>query len=131
MYLSCADPTVGWLSIPLSGLLVLFFRGLLELSKSFLDPFGNESVQVEDDGDSWSPSDDTNDAVRIRTDTLINEVNYASTRFWRGAEVLPFDTLQSQMAAEGQVFNGRLAGAGLETMTVVEGDFPDDCAPLD
>ena len=33
---------LGALSIPLCGLLTLFFKGLLELSKSFLDPFGNE-----------------------------------------------------------------------------------------
>ena len=54
-----------------------------------------------------------NEGVRIRTDTLINEVNAASTRWWRGAEALPFDTLQSEMARNGEVFNGRLAGAGL------------------
>lgn len=35
-------PSVGILSVPLVGLLALFFRGLLNLSKSFLDPFGVE-----------------------------------------------------------------------------------------
>ena len=35
-------PEAGSLSIPLAGLLTLFFKGLLELSKSFLDPFGVE-----------------------------------------------------------------------------------------
>ena len=33
---------LGALSIPLCGLLTLFFKGLLELSKSFLTPSGNE-----------------------------------------------------------------------------------------
>ena len=28
--------------VPLSGVLTVFYRGLLELSKTFLDPWGNE-----------------------------------------------------------------------------------------
>jgi hypothetical protein len=36
-------PELGSLSIPLVGILTLFFRGLLKLSKSFLDPFGTYS----------------------------------------------------------------------------------------
>ena len=106
-------PKVGWVIVPLSGLLTLFFRGLLELSKSFLDPFGNEEYGIDEDGREVDGSEAINEGVRIRTDTLINEVNAASTRWWRGAEVLPFDTLQSEMAGNGEVFNGRLAGAGL------------------
>ena len=52
---------------------------LLELSKSFLDPFGNEGSDGQEEF--------------IRTDTLLAECNSASTRWWRGAERLPFDTL--------------------------------------
>lgn len=33
---------LGSLSIPLCAVLTHFFKGLLELSKSFLDPFGND-----------------------------------------------------------------------------------------
>ena len=33
---------LGRFSIPLTGLITLFFKGLLELSKSFLDPFGTD-----------------------------------------------------------------------------------------
>jgi len=40
-------PSVGILSVPLVGLLALFFRGLLQLSKSFLDPFGVEGFQAQ------------------------------------------------------------------------------------
>lgn len=35
-------PGLGVLSIPLCAILTHFFKGLLELSKSFLDPFGND-----------------------------------------------------------------------------------------
>ena len=74
-------PEVGLLSIPLSGILALFFRGIMELSKTFLDPFGNAQ---DDTGISRQT---------IKTDSLISEVNAASTRWWRGAERLPFDTI--------------------------------------
>lgn len=72
-------PRCGMMMVPAAGLLALFFRGLLELSKSFLDPFGNEGSDGQDNF--------------IRTDTLLAECNSASTRWWRGAERLPFDTL--------------------------------------
>ena len=39
-------PELGSLAIPATGLLTLFFKGLLELSKSFLDPFGNEATRA-------------------------------------------------------------------------------------
>ena len=73
---------VGVLSVVLSGVLTIFFRGLLELSKTFLDPFGNAERHHEDDF-----------RQSIATDALISEVNAASTRWWRGAERLPFDTI--------------------------------------
>ena len=83
---------VGVLSVPLSGLLTIFFRGLLELSKTFLDPFGNaESYdEIDDQNGSGQPRQ------AIRTDALICEVNSASTRWWRGAERLPFDTIYTR-----------------------------------
>ena len=34
-------PHLGVLSVPMAGIISIFYRGLLELSKSFLDPFGN------------------------------------------------------------------------------------------
>ena len=115
-------PQVGAMCVPLCGILTLFFRGLLELSKSFLDPFGNEGV-MHDGGEDYE-TDSGNEGVRIQTDTLISEVNAQSNRWWRGAETLPFDTLQSEIAAKGEIFNGRLAGAGLEPPKPLD---PDDC----
>jgi hypothetical protein len=75
---------LGILCIPLSSILVLFFRGLFELSKVFLDPFGNAETQ--------QPNDEQ-PKQSIKTDALISEVNAASTRWWRGAERLPFDSV--------------------------------------
>jgi len=83
-------PQLGVLSVPVSGILTLFFHGLLDLSKAFLDPFGNAEVVAKDGLDTPSR------AQTIRTDALISEVNSASTRWWRGAERLPFDTVYTQ-----------------------------------
>lgn len=54
---------VGVLCVPLSGLLTIFFRGLLNLSKTFLDPFGN----------AYGGSREAR--ATIMTDALISEVN--------------------------------------------------------
>jgi hypothetical protein len=51
-------PELGTVSIPLTGLLTLFFKGLLELSKSFLDPFGTEGFPGQN----------------IRVDVLVSEL---------------------------------------------------------
>ena len=67
-------PQVGILSMPLVGLLTLFFRGLLALSKSFLDPFG-----VEGYGEQC-----------LHVDVLISEINFGtSTRWLNAAGFLP------------------------------------------
>ena len=62
-------PKVGILSIPLVGLLTLFFRGLLALSKSFLDPFG-----VEGYGEQC-----------LHVDVLISEINFGTSTRWLNA----------------------------------------------
>jgi hypothetical protein len=65
---------LGTLSIPLTGLLTLFFKGLLELSKSFLDPFGNEGYPGQN----------------IRVDVLVSELNFGAANRWvKAAEALP------------------------------------------
>jgi hypothetical protein len=70
-------PELGSLSIPLAGLLTLFYKGLLELSKSFLDPFGIEGFKGQN----------------IRVDTLVSELNFgAGTRWIRAGGVLPIVT---------------------------------------
>lgn len=62
-------PSVGILSIPLVGLFALFFRGLLSLSKSFLDPFGVEGFEEQ----------------CLNVDVLVSELNFAATRRWINA----------------------------------------------
>lgn len=67
-------PKLGVLTVLLSPILVIFYRGFLQLSKSLLDPFGNE--------------DSTDENFSIGT--LICETNAGSLR-WSGAiEELPF-----------------------------------------
>ncbi|KAL7546776.1 hypothetical protein ACHAWF_010108, partial [Thalassiosira exigua] len=62
-------PSVGFLSVPLVGMLALFFRGLLTLSKSFLDPFGVEGFREQN----------------IRVDVLVSELNFGATKRWINA----------------------------------------------
>jgi len=67
-------PELGSLSTPLVGLLALFFRGLLALSKSFLDPFGNEGFEDE----------------CLHVDVLASEINFGASKRWiQAAGVLP------------------------------------------
>jgi hypothetical protein len=75
-------PELGSLSIPMTALLTLFFKGLLELSKSFLDPFGVEG----------------NAGQNIRVDVLVSELNYgANSRWVRAGAVLPDDNFESTL----------------------------------
>lgn len=69
-------PKLGVLTIALSPVLVFFYRGFLELSKSFLDPFGN--------GDSL--------AENFSVSCLLCEVNAASVRWFSSIRELPFAT---------------------------------------
>lgn len=67
-------PSVGILSVPLVGLLALFFQGLLNLSKSFLDPFGVDGYAEQ----------------CLNVDVLVSEMNFgASTRWINAAGFVP------------------------------------------
>jgi len=70
---------LGVFSIPMTGIISLFYRGLLELSKSFLDPFGNRRISY-----SGLTSD-------ISVDCLIGESNAGSLVWPQGAKRFPFD----------------------------------------
>ena len=59
---------LGWFSIPMTGLFTLFYRGVLELSKSFLDPWGN----------------DGSEAQNVNIDVLLAEV-HKDTPLWANA----------------------------------------------
>lgn len=76
-------PKIGAFSVFLTAILTLFYRGFLELSKSFLDPFGN-----------LDPLGDREDAgPNMQVAVLIAETNAGSTRWLRGASAIPFDSL--------------------------------------
>ena len=69
-------PKLGILAVLLSPILVLFYRGFLQLSKSFLDPFGN--------GDSLSEN--------FSISCLLCETNAGSVRWFNAIQQLPFGT---------------------------------------
>jgi len=69
---------LGVFSIPMTGLFTLFYRGLLELSKSFLDPFGNRRVSF------------TDLSADMNIDCLMGEVNAGSLLWPQGVQKLPF-----------------------------------------
>ncbi len=69
---------LGMWSIPAVGLLTLFYAGLLDLSKIFLDPLDNDEYY---------------DAhLNMDIGVLIRETNAGSSRWKYAAEMLPFET---------------------------------------
>ena len=71
---------MGTFNIISTGLITLFFKGLLELSKSFLDPFGREGYR----------------AHNIRVDVLVSELNFgASSRWVDAGDALPSERLHA------------------------------------
>ena len=70
-------PRMGYFAFLATGLITLFFRGLLELSKSFLDPFGSRRAS--------SKSFD----MDIQVDVLLSEINAGANVWLAGAQGLP------------------------------------------
>ena len=69
------------LAVPAAGLLTLFFKGLLELSKSFLDPFGNAGSLAQN----------------IDTEVLVTEMNRDLPRWSAtGARVPCLESLDTE-----------------------------------
>ena len=66
-------PQVGAYCIFLSALLTVSYRGLVELSKSFLDPFGLDGTYRD-----------------LRLQALVAEVNAGSTKWATFGNLLPF-----------------------------------------
>ena len=64
----------GW-AVFASGLLTLFYQGLYDLGKHFLDPFDNEGTSTVTDP--------------MNLDTMICETNGGSVRWYPGAKVAP------------------------------------------
>jgi hypothetical protein len=79
---------LGSLSIPLGAMLTLFFKGQLEVCKSFLDPFGVEG----------------HPAQNIRVDVLVSELNFGATSRWTAAaECLPNYQMYSRQDDENNI----------------------------
>jgi len=77
---------MGTFNIVSTALLTLFFKGLLELSKSFLDPFGREGYR----------------AHNIRVDVLVSEMNFgASSRWVDAGDALPSEVLEKNESGSG------------------------------
>jgi len=76
-------PKLGVLTALLSGILVIFYRGFLQLSKSFLDPFGNEDSVSEN----------------FSISCLIAESNAGSVRWSDALQELPFTPKGQQAGA--------------------------------
>ena len=66
-------PKLGLLAVPLSGVMVFFYRGLLELSKSFLDPWGNHGSEAQN----------------VNIDVLLAEVHANTPRWATSAQSTP------------------------------------------
>ena len=77
----------GAFTLLLCPLIVLFYSGLLELSKSFLDPFGNRRVST------------TDLSAEINIDTILGEANAGSLVWPAGAQRTPFVERQQQAGA--------------------------------
>ena len=91
---------MGTFNIASTGLLTLFFKGLLELSKSFLDPFGREGYR----------------AHNIRVDVLVSEMNFgASSRWVDAGDVLPSELLEKHESGESTLDSPPLQESTPET----------------
>ena len=77
---------LGALTIPASGLMTLAFKGLLEMSKSFLDTFGIEGYSVNN----------------IRVDVLVSEANFGASQRWvKAGDMLPSEALVDDKTRTG------------------------------
>mmetsp|Transcript_22113 Transcript_22113/g.46041 ORF Transcript_22113/g.46041 Transcript_22113/m.46041 type:complete len:674 (+) Transcript_22113:258-2279(+) len=81
-------PKMGTSSIIASGLITLSFKGLLELSKAFLDTFGKEGYRSHN----------------IRVDVLMSELNFGAARRWVDAgDSFPSEKLDNTKSASRYV----------------------------
>jgi hypothetical protein len=112
---------MGPFNILSTGLLTLFFKGLLELSKSFLDPFGREGYR----------------AHNIRVDVLVSELNFgASSRWIQSGDALPSEILldgnsnvDEDVAVNGGGADASVAATSISTEEVLPPPPPLTAAP--
>jgi len=70
-------PRMGYFALMAAGLITLFFQGLLELSKSFLDPFGSRRASSK------------SFYMDIQIGVLLSEINAGTEAWLAGAHNLP------------------------------------------
>mmetsp|Transcript_24477 Transcript_24477/g.78975 ORF Transcript_24477/g.78975 Transcript_24477/m.78975 type:complete len:399 (+) Transcript_24477:44-1240(+) len=79
-------PRLGDLAVLLATMLTLFYRGFVDLSKSFLDPFGNDGSLGEN----------------FQVDTLLGETNAGSLRWAAAGAKLPFSEFEGLVTSRGR-----------------------------
>ena len=94
------SPFIGVLG---SGLLTMFYQGLFDLAKQFLDPYDNENYGKGDDP--------------LCVDTLVAETNSGSVRWMYGFEEQPFS---SQRLRDGELFEYLLPVRGYSVEELAE-----------
>ncbi len=94
------SPLIGVLG---SGLLTMFYQGLFDLAKQFLDPYDNENYGKGDDP--------------LCVDTLVAETNSGSVRWMYGFEEQPFS---SQRLRDGELFEYLLPVRGYSVEELAE-----------
>ncbi|KAL9188941.1 hypothetical protein ACHAXT_011431, partial [Thalassiosira profunda] len=77
---------LGVWSILAVGVLTLFYSGLLDLAKIFLDPLDNDSYSLR-----GLANDSSYNGINMDIGVLIREGNAGSTRWKSGATLLPFE----------------------------------------
>ena len=91
------------LSVVGTGLMTMFYQGLFDLAKQFLDPYDNENYGKGDDP--------------LCVDTLVAETNAGSLRWMYGFEDQPFD---SDRLREGEISDLILPAKGYSTAVLLE-----------
>eukprot|EP00590_Aulacoseira_subarctica_P006176 CAMPEP_0172420798 /NCGR_PEP_ID=MMETSP1064-20121228/7132_1 /TAXON_ID=202472 /ORGANISM="Aulacoseira subarctica , Strain CCAP 1002/5" /LENGTH=788 /DNA_ID=CAMNT_0013160915 /DNA_START=287 /DNA_END=2653 /DNA_ORIENTATION=+ len=91
------------LSVVGTGLMTMFYQGLFDLAKQFLDPYDNENYGKGDDP--------------LCVDTLVAETNAGSLRWMYGFEDQPFD---SDRLREGEMSDLILPAKGYSTAVLLE-----------
>jgi len=85
--------SMGPMAFLVTGLVTIFFRGLLELSKTFLDPVGSRRVSTK------------NFMADIQVDVLLGEINAGARTYDKGVQELPF---LSRRGAQGTESDSKL-----------------------
>jgi len=110
-FMALSTGMTPFLSVTGTGLLTIFYQGLFDLAKQFLDPYDNENYGKGDDP--------------LCIDTLISETNAGSIRWMNGLAAQP---LAYQNLVEGNILDHQLP---LRGWSVEESDQREEKARLE